>query len=98
MESYENLLNNAYSKIKVTQNNGERFEVQKIEGFFEGKKTILTNFFQICSYIRREPEHVLKFLTKELATKATPDGTRLILNDKGEVSGWAGVLIPHEKV
>lgn len=82
MESYEELLNDAYEKVKVIEGTGERFEMPKIEGFFEGKKTVLTNFFQICSYIRRDTEHLLKFLNKELATKATQDGNRLILNDK----------------
>ncbi len=82
METYEKLLDRAYEKVKVIKGTGNRFEIPKIEGRFEGKKTILTNFFQIASYLRRSPETFLKFLTKELATKATIDGERLILNIK----------------
>lgn len=80
METYESLLEQAYNKVKKQDNNGERFEIQKIEGHFEGKKTILTNFFQICSYIRRNPEHFQKFMLKELAVSGQREGDRLVLN------------------
>jgi len=79
MESYEELLNDAYSKIKKSESK-DRFEIPKIEGHFEGKKTILTNFFQIASYIRRNPEHFQKFILRELAASGQKDGDRLILN------------------
>ena len=82
MESYEELLNKAYESIKVVESNGERFEIPKIEGRFEGKKTILTNVFQITSHLRRNPEHFQKFLLRELATSGQKEGDRLILNNK----------------
>lgn len=77
---YEQLLNDAYEKVKKVDTNSERFEIPKIEGHFEGKKTILTNFFQIALYLRREPEHFQKFILKELAASGHRDGERLILN------------------
>ena len=83
MTEYEKLLEEAYEKVKSVNtkgNKGERFEIPKIEGHFEGKKTVLSNFFQIASHIRREPEHFLKFMLKELAASGTRDGDRLILN------------------
>ncbi len=82
MESYEKLLEDAFKKIKKPEGNGERFEIPKIEGHFEGKKTVLTNFFQIASYIRRNPEHFQKFLLKELASSGQIEGDRLVLNQK----------------
>lgn len=82
MESYEQLLNEAFSKVKRIEGTGKRFEIPKIEGLFEGKKTILTNFFQISSQIRRDPEHFQKFLLRELATQGQKEGERLILNNK----------------
>lgn len=80
--TYEQLLDEAYKKVKQIDTSGKRFEIPKIEGHFEGKKTILTNFFQIASHIRRNPEHFQKFLLKELAASSHPDGERLILNTK----------------
>ena len=80
---YEKMLESAYKKVKqVSDKEGKRFEVPKIQGYFEGKKTILTNFFQIADYIRRNPEHFQKFILKELATSGHRDGDRLVLNIK----------------
>jgi len=80
MESYEELLNEAYGKVKKPEGNGERFEIPKVEGHFEGKKTIITNFMQVVSYLRRTPEHFQKFMLKELAASGQREGDRLILN------------------
>jgi translation initiation factor 2 subunit 2 len=78
---YEKLLDEAYGKIKKPESSGERFEIPKIEGHFEGKKTILTNFFQIADHLRRNPEHFQKFLLRELATSGQKEGDRLVLNN-----------------
>jgi len=82
MTDYEKLLDEAYNKVKTIESNGERFEIPKIEGHFEGKKTILTNFFQIASHLRRNPEHFQKFLLKGLATSGQKENERLVLNNK----------------
>jgi len=82
MTNYEELLEEAHKKIKKVDNTESRFEIPKIEGHFEGKKTILTNFLQIASHIRRKPEHFQKFILRELATSGNIEGDRLILNNK----------------
>ena len=82
MESYEQMLEETYSHLKQAENNGERFEIPKAEGRFEGKKTIVTNFFQMSNSLRRDPQHFMKFLLKELATPGQIEGERLILNNK----------------
>jgi translation initiation factor 2 subunit 2 len=82
METYENLLDEAYKKVKKVEGSSERFEIPKVEGHFEGKKTILTNFIQIASYIRRSPAHFQKYLLKELAVSGQIEGERLSLNMK----------------
>ncbi len=80
-DEYEKLLEEAYKKVKiVSRDSGERFEIPKIEGYFEGKKTVLTNFFKIASYLRRDAEHFQKFMLKELAASGQRDGDRLVLN------------------
>lgn len=88
METYEQLLNEAYSKIKKAETNGERFEIPKAEGHFEGKKTVITNFAQIASVFRRPPEHLQKFLLKELAAAGQKEGDRLVLN----------IIVPSSKI
>ena len=79
---YNELLEEAYSKIKPIEHNGERFEIPKIEGHQEGNKTILTNLQQLISYIRRDQDHLLKFLLKELATSGAIKNNRVILQRK----------------
>lgn len=85
---YEKLLDEAYQKVKQIDSSGERFETPKIKGHFEGKKTILTNFFQIASHLRRNPEHFQKFILKELAASGQKEGDRLVLN----------ITVPSEKI
>lgn len=72
-QNYEQLLNEAYKKVKKIQGSDNRFEIPKAEGHFEGK-TIITNFSQIASYLRREPEHFQKFMLKELAAAGQKKG------------------------
>src|SRR3989338_5180958 len=88
MESYEKMLDEAYGKVKQVQSLGERFEIPQIEGHVEGRKTILTNFFQIAEHLRRNPEHFQKFMLKELAASGQREGDRLVLNMK----------VPSEKI
>lgn len=82
MEGYENLLEQAYKKVKVITHSGERFEVAKAEGQVSGKTTIITNITQIADYLRRPIDQLVRFLLKELATSGKMDGDRLILNTK----------------
>ena len=80
--SYEDLLDEAYGKVKSVETSKERFEVPEVESHIEGKTTIIGNFLQIASYLRRKPEHLEKFLEKDLAAKGKIEGERLILIKK----------------
>ncbi|MBS3085702.1 translation initiation factor IF-2 subunit beta [Candidatus Pacearchaeota archaeon] len=80
MDEYEKLLDEAYKQVKKIDTSNNRFEIPKAEGHFEGKKTVITNFSQIVSYLRRKPEHFQKFILKELAAAGQLEGDRLILN------------------
>lgn len=82
MESYEKLLEEAYKQLKPIEHKGERFEIPKVEGHHEGTKTILTNIPSIVSYLRRDQDHFLKFLFKELATSGSYKNNRVILQRK----------------
>ncbi len=82
METYNQLLEEAYEKIKPIEQSKERFEIPKIEGHLEGTKTILTNIPLIVSYIRRNQDHFVKFLLKELATAGAMKNNSLVLQRK----------------
>lgn len=81
-KEYLDILDEAYKVIKPVESKIDRFEVPKVEGHLEGMKTIITNFKQICSYLRRDPEHLLKYLLRELASPGVIRGDRLILTRK----------------
>ncbi len=82
MENYEKLLDEAYKKIKPIEESSERFEIPLVQGMTEGNKTIITNFKQICDYLRRDCNHLLKFLQRELASPGTIEGDRVVLVKK----------------
>ena len=65
--NYEELLDKAYDKLPKLKDSGERFEIPKADVTTEGGQTIVKNFVQIANDLRREPDHLMKFLTKELA-------------------------------
>lgn len=81
--NYEEMLNSAYEGVELNlEKKGERFEIIKVQGHHSGNKTILTNYLQIVSHLRRSPEHLAKFLGKELASATEINGDRLILSSK----------------
>jgi len=84
MEDYEKLLEQAYKNIKPIKAR-ERFEIPLAKPRLQGNKTIITNFSQITSYLRRSPQHLAKYLSRELATSANLEGEkqeRLVLQRK----------------
>ena len=82
MESYEKMLESAFKKIKPVESKSERFEVPDVESLIEGNKTIVSNFMQICNYLRRTPNHLEKFLQRELAAPSKMEGSRIVFVKK----------------
>jgi len=82
VENYENLLDEAYKKVKVVTMGAERFEIPKVQGMVSGRNTIITNIKEITDYLRRPIDQIAKFLLKELATSGKIEGERLVLNTK----------------
>lgn len=80
-KDYENLLDRAYSKIKKVETS-ERFEIPQAESFVEGTRTVVGNLTQTASFLRRDLEHFVKFLSKELATQIVFKGDKAIFNRK----------------
>ena len=78
---YEQMLDEAYENVERTETS-ERFEIPKVKGHHEGTRTILTNFLQLTAILRREPEQLMKFLNKELASSSEISGERLIMSRK----------------
>lgn len=68
MESYEDMLLRAKEILPDEAAETSRFTIPNVKGHIEGSKTIINNWSQIADTLRRKPEHMLKFVQKELAT------------------------------
>lgn len=80
---YEEMLKKARKELPNSGlDKGERFEIPKVKGHIQGNKTIISNFNQIADILRRDPEHLLKFVLKELATPGELKKTGLIIGRK----------------
>ncbi|MBS3149080.1 translation initiation factor IF-2 subunit beta [Candidatus Woesearchaeota archaeon] len=82
MENYEKLLGRARQKLPEQSKKSERFEIPGVKGHIQGNKTVITNFLQICDTFRRDKNHLLKYLLRELASPGYIEDTRLILGRK----------------
>lgn len=67
MDEYEKMLTKAYKSLPQVNVGGERFEMPRAETIIQGSQTTVRNFGQIAQAFRRDPKHLLKFLSKELA-------------------------------
>lgn len=83
-QSYEDLLKKAYTIITEPTEFEDRFTVPAARVFIEGKTTVLENFAEITSTLRRDQDHLMKHLLGELGTAGKIDGTRAIFSGKFE--------------
>ncbi|MGC8609378.1 MAG: translation initiation factor IF-2 subunit beta [Thermoplasmata archaeon] len=81
-DDYDKLLDKAKNVLSSSTRNVDRLKIPEPEIIREGKVTIIRNFLDIVDMINRDPEHVIKFLTKELGANVTLSGRRLTINKK----------------
>ena len=73
MDEYENLLNRAIDQLPPEVFETKRFEPVKAYSVIQGNRTFIQN---------RDPQHVLKYLLRELGTAGNLEGVRAILQGK----------------
>ncbi|MFB0514337.1 MAG: translation initiation factor IF-2 subunit beta [Candidatus Bathyarchaeia archaeon] len=79
---YEELLKRAHSQLPPEVFERKRFEIPKPRTFRIGVRTIINNFKEICEAFNRDPQHLLRYLSHEMATAGTISGTRAIFQGK----------------
>ncbi len=82
MYDYEELLNRAMAKMPDTETTDARFVIPEPRIFSEGKTTILENFGNIADILNRDPDHLMKYLTRELGTAGKIEGTRAVFQGR----------------
>ena len=76
------MLKSAREKLPEPVKGTERFEIPNVRGQIEGNKTIISNFNQIADVLGRKPQHLLKFVQRELATPGEPRKQAVIFGSK----------------
>jgi translation initiation factor 2 subunit 2 len=79
---YEALLKRARSQLPEITSKRERLEIPSLHYTVVGMRTIVHNFKEIAEILSRDPQHILKFLTGELATAAIMQESRVIFQGK----------------
>lgn len=85
-KTYEELLDNALKTLPKDVTSTSRFETPRAKGHIQGNRTIISNFHQIAHVLRRDPEHLLKYVLRELATPGELRKNELILGTRVSAS------------
>ena len=81
-EDYLALLDRAKLAMPETIENHERFELPELDIIQEGKITVFRNFIDVTDKLRRDPQHLLQYLLKELGTPGTIENRRVVFKAK----------------
>ncbi|MCL2147942.1 MAG: translation initiation factor IF-2 subunit beta [Methanomassiliicoccaceae archaeon] len=79
---YLALLDRAKQVLPETIENHERFELPDLDILQEGKTTVFRNFIDVTDKLRRDPQHLLQFLLRELGTPGSTEGRRAVFKAK----------------
>jgi translation initiation factor 2 subunit 2 len=82
MESYEALLERARAQLPPVRTGSERFQVPEPDVMTDGKNTVIRNFQEIASVLRREPKHLIGYLAKEFGCPGVLDLPRGVLKSR----------------
>jgi translation initiation factor 2 subunit 2 len=92
--SYEELLSRAREGAakEMKKSSGLRLELPEPDVIWVGNKTIFRNYSEFPKLLRREPNRVLMYLAKELATAASLDGDRAIFIGRKDKDSFTQLL------
>src|SRR3990172_7972129 len=79
---YSELLKRARAQVPEVTLKRERLEMPRLFVSMVGMRTIISNFKEVADMLDRDPQHILKFLTREMATAATYHDGRAIFQGK----------------
>lgn len=79
---YEKLLKRAHSQLPPELFAHKRFEIPKVRSGTIGMRTYVVNHKEIAEAMNRDPQHLLRYLSREMATAGSLDGARAIFQGK----------------
>lgn len=90
--NYNDLLKKAESQLPEVTLKHERLELPRLFINTVGMRTIISNFKEVADTLDRDPQHILKFLTREMATAATFHDSRAIFQGKFQRESFERLL------
>lgn len=90
--NYDELLKRACSQMPEVSMKRERLELPRLLITTVGMRTIISNFKEVADVLYRDPQHILKFLTREMATAATFHDSRAIFQGKFQRDSFERLL------
>ena len=90
--NYDDLLKRACDQMPEVSAKQERLELPRILIQTVGMRTTIANFKEIADSLNRDPQHILKFLTREMATAATFHDSRAIFQGKFQRDSFERLL------
>jgi translation initiation factor 2 subunit 2 len=90
--NYDDLLKRACDQMPQVSEKRERLELPRLYMNTVGMRTIISNFKEISDALDRDPQHVIKFLTREMATAATFHDSRAIFQGKFQRDSFERLL------
>ncbi|TRO52669.1 translation initiation factor IF-2 subunit beta [Candidatus Bathyarchaeota archaeon] len=80
--NYDELLKRACTQMPEVSLKRERLELPRLYITTVGMRTVISNFKEVADVLNRDPQHILKFLTREMATAATFHESRAVFQGK----------------
>ena len=90
--NYDELLKRACSQMPEVSLKRERLELPRLFLTIVGMRTTISNFKEVADLLNRKPQHILKFLTREMATAATYHDSRAIFQGKFQRDSFQRLL------
>lgn len=90
LDEYKALLTKARAGLPENVGNRERWSLPAADLIKEGRMTILRNFRDIIGAVRRDDDHLAKYIFQQLGTAGQIDGDRLVLTGNvqfGQIQG-----------
>jgi translation initiation factor 2 subunit 2 len=95
---YEKLLKKIQDKISENKkDSGSRFELPPVDIMWQGNRTFFRNFAEFPKILRRDPDKVLQYLSKEFASPAQIAGDKAIFVGKKDPHDFTALFARYVK-
>lgn len=85
---YKELLKRAQDQLPKEILERKRFEIPRVRSGTVGMRTYIVNYKEIADALNRGPSHLLRYLSREMATAGTIDGARAIFRESSRLTAW----------